>query len=560
MDRAMWALTIDFWRSRGWQLVGTLLMLMLLPILIYGTIFGIFEFDWQHDPVNVIMHMVLTGIFVLGIVGSLLTWLPSQWRVYTLPITTWKLVITRSMSGALVAAFAYTFVCLLMNQLYQANWPLLGPLLLIVAVYLAAQAVAWLTVRSQALGVLFFAPLCLLCVWWFGLRYESDELIRRSNSQMQMWVHVTWGEGFTLLTIGVVGVWGSFYAASLQRMGSGPTLSGIAAALFRVNFRSGSLVPAHFSTSEKALSWCEWRERGRILPILFACGVLIYGCLLLTLTVDMHHMLEMGGGFSMLGAMSFILLGTYLGHRSERQEFPSFDGTRPITDVQWSNALLRNMTKSTLTACAVWLVGLSLVGAIAWACGGEQLEQALRINLKASFYPYDFSAPIKLVLMAGLWVLACWTFSANGMMLALLRRPASATVVVGGISSFILAIVGINLLIPAVCQEYPEDWQNIAWQVLLGTYSMVVLTVTLGSFIVARRRKMLGHQACWVCLAAWFALVAGFFCWLALPWIIRRGGLVDGDGYLLLVIGGLLMLPLLPIAATPLAVAWNRHR
>ncbi|MEO2047231.1 MAG: hypothetical protein ABGX16_11740 [Pirellulales bacterium] len=112
----MWALTIDFWRTRGWQLVGMLLMLTLLPMIIYGSLFALANYDWQHDPANVMLHVVLTGIVVLGIVGSLMTWLPTQGRVYTLPITTWKLVITRSLIGTLTSAIAVTPLAVAWNR------------------------------------------------------------------------------------------------------------------------------------------------------------------------------------------------------------------------------------------------------------------------------------------------------------------------------------------------------------------------------------------------------------------------------------------------------------
>jgi hypothetical protein len=551
----MWALTIDFWRSRGWQLIGTMLMLLLMPMFIYGPLFAMSHYDWQHDPVNVMMHVVLTGIVALGIVGSLLTWLPSQGHAYTLPITTWKLVVTRSVGGGLAAAVAYTLVCQLVNRLFQVAWPYWGPLLLIVTLYLAAQAVAWLTIQSQLLGVFALVPLCVLSAWWFGMRYESDELLKGGSRPMQMWTHVTWGEWTALLLVGGIGLWGSFHAARLQRKGSGPTMAGLSAALFGLSARSGSTELPRFTTCESALSWREWRERGRVIPLLFAAGVFVYGCLLLLLADNTQQAIEMGGGFSMLGAGMFFLLGMYLGHRSGQQDFLGFDATRPLTDAQWSRVLLRNMAKSTSVACTIWILGVGLLGTIAWIWGDGRLELALHNGLEHSFYPFQISVPVKLALMTCLWGLACWTFSANGMMIALLRRWATMTVVLGGMGSLFLTMLGIKLLLPDDLGQ-----QEAAGQILMGTYATLALVATLGSFLVAWRRNMLGGSTCWICLAVWLLVASLFLGWMIVPLAIRNAGLRGNDWYGVFVISCLLMLPLLPIAGTPLAVAWNRHR
>jgi len=553
MNHAMWAVTIDYWRSRGWQLVVMLPMLMLLPLFIYGPLMALEVHGWQRFPDMAMVQVALTGIVIVGIVGSLLTWLPTQSREYALPITTWQLVVTRSAGGALAAAAAYALICFAVNGLFEVAWPYRGPLLAIVTVYLISQAVAWLTYPSQALGLLAFAPLGLLGAWWLALRYETDAAIGLASSQMQSWTNVTWGELITLAVAGSGGVCGSFYAARLQRMGSGPTLASLWSALSRTSSQSDAALPTRFATGESALRCREWRERGRTIPILFAVGLVIYGCLLLLLAPRMQETIEMGRGFSMLGAMSFFLLGMYLGHRSEQQNFPSFDAALPLTDAQWATALLRNLAKSTSTACALWIVGVGLIGAVAWAWGDDLLRPALNNCLKDGFGPLKIPVSVKLTLLTFLWALGCWTLSANGMMVVLLRRPASAILVSGVMATFCLATLAINLLVS-------ESWEPLAWQVLFGTYSTVVLAATLGSFLVARQRKMVRSSTCWICLAVWLLLAAGFFYGMLVPAMIKNHSLPQELLYAVFCFSSFLMLPVLPIAATPLAVAWNRHR
>ena len=555
MDRQMWAITIDFWRSRGWQWGVLFLLPMALPLLMYAPFYVHLKYYWQHDPSAVMMHVVLTGIIALGIVGKLLTWLNSLGREYTLPITTWKLVLTHSVEGALVSAASYTLACLMVNWLFEVPWPFLGPVLLLIAIYLAAQALHWLTMKSQILELLVFAPFCLLAAWWFGLCYEAGGLSGGNGQRLQMWTHVTWSEWGTLLLVGAGGVWGSYYAARLQRMGSGPTLAGLIAALFGESPRSARAALPAFTNYQSAQRWREWRDRGRAIPILFAVAAIFYGGLWWLLPLNAQDAVKMGAGFSTMGAMSFWLWGNYLGMRSKRQTFPSFDATRPITDAQWARALLRNMARNTLTACGVWVLGVSLVGAIAWGLGVEHLEAALGNSLGGEFAHPKLTDLYDLIVFFGelaalscFWVLVCWTFSANGMMLALLRRRATIGLVAGSMTLFIVTMLGTVLWVP-------EHLQDNVVRSFWGAVFTVLLVATLGSFVVAWRRKLIGRSICLYCLTAWLAFVSGVLYWLAikLPPVSER--LFIG-----FVLSSLLMLPFLPIAGTPLAVAWNRHR
>ncbi len=555
MDRQMWALTTDFWRSRGWQLAGTLLLPMLLPLLIYGPLYVHLKYDWQHDPSTVVMHVVLTGIMTLCIVATLLTWSNSLGREYTLPISTWKLVLTRSLGGAWVAATACGLACLTAKWLFQVPWPLLGPVLLIITVYLAAQAVHWLTMQSPALGLLLFAPFCLLAAWWFRLRYEPGGLSEESSQYLRMWTHVTGSEWVTLLLVGGGGVWGSYHAARLQRMGCGPTWARLLALGFGEKSHTDRTTRAKFTNFQSALGWREWRERGRAIPILFATAALIHGALWWLLGLNTQEAGEIFGGFSMLGTWSFIAWGIYLGMRSKRQNFPSFDATRPITDAQWSVALLRSMTRSTLLACGVWALGAGLIGAIAWGLEGESAAIALSRSLGGEFAHFnltDFYSLVRflgeLAALVGLWVLVCWTLAANGMMLALLRRGATLALLPGGIALFVLTMLVTTVWVP-------QHLQGIVAMSLWGTFFTGLLVMTLVSFLVAWRRKLIGRSTCLRSLALWLTLAAGILCWM-----INQLPQTEEKLFAGFMLSSLLLLPFLPLAGTPLAVAWNRHR
>ncbi|MFV2067057.1 MAG: hypothetical protein ACC645_08755 [Pirellulales bacterium] len=553
MNRATWALTTDFWRSRLLPLAGISLAMALFPTVVYGPLYGIGTSGWQDAAShgNATLHVAFTGCLGVCFVGYPLVWLPTVRREYTLPLSTGRLVVARSINGALATAAGYGLVCLAMNTVFQARWPFWGPVLFLVTVYLVAQAIAWLTTKAPTIGLPAFALLFVVSAWWFSCRYESGELSSFApfgGQRMRMWADVTRGELFTMMLVAGSGLWGSYRAACLQRIDNGPTWSSLREAVCGPRRMPRTTTLLRFSSFQEALSWREWRERGQFVPIIFGLATLSYGCLWLLPPIDVRVGVAMGGGFSIMGTMSFLLFGIYLGQRSEQQSFPSFAATHPITDVQWSQVLIRNMARSTLSACGVWGLGIGLIGLVAWSVGARQLIPELRSGLPGNINGRGMAA------LAGLWLVACWTLSANGMMFALLRRWATIVLLPGNMAFAVFATVVIELFVPG---RLPRQVATLG---LWGIYFAVLLVATFSVFVTAWGRKLIGGQTCALCLIGWCALTFGCFH-LALGLAVPSNDAPQASLLAIgLIIGSLATLPFLPLAATPLAVAWNRHR
>jgi len=203
----------------------------------------------------------------------------------------------------------------------------------------------------------------------------------------------------------------------------------------------------------------------------------------------------------------------------------------------------------------VWILGVALVAAIAWGVEERSLAIALGNSLGGELAHSNLAVPYELAALIGLWGLACWTFAANGMMLALLLREATIVVVPGG---FLLLIVLFS-----TAAWVPNHLREIVAKSLWGAFATLLLLATFGSFAVAWRRRLIRLSTCVLSLLGWLAMTATILCWFVwldtghLPHGVPHGG-VNFIGFLLF--GSLLMLPFLPFAAAPLAVAWNRHR
>ena len=110
----------------------------------------------------------------------------------------------------------------------------------------------------------------------------------------------------------------------------------------------------------------------------------------------------------------------------------------------------------------------------------------------------------------------------------------------------------------------PLPLQGMVVLSVWGMFAALLVVATLASFVAAWRRKLISRSTCLVCLATWFTLAAGSLC---LIFSHGRSVAPEPAEFQLLhcSLVGLawsivLLLPLLPVAATPLAVAWNRHR
>jgi hypothetical protein len=90
---------------------------------------------------------------------------------------------------------------------------------------------------------------------------------------------------------------------------------------------------------------------------------------------------------------------------------------------------------------------------------------------------------------------------------------------------------------------------EFVWQYLLGSTAAVA---TVAQFAIAVRRRVIGWPTCGIAAAGWLAL-----CAVAGSVSLLLGFLEPAR---MALIAGVLALPLAPLAAAPLALAWNRHR
>ena len=242
-----------------------------------------------------------------------------------------------------------------------------------------------------------------------------------------------------------------------------------------------------------------------------------------------------GGGVLMglVGLVGGMMLG-HCGANDQDLTMSQFLATRPLTNQQWARWMLWNAAKSSAAAMSLWTLSLIVIvvpllvsGVVRW----DALDGEIR-SIWWWWLPVAFLAP--------------WVLGAGLGAIALTGRTQpflGITLVVfgGGITAgFVIKYV------------LTDDQQKLFWQVTFAGLGVVLAVLTTWLFVQARRRELLDS------LTAWWSL----FVWLALLAIVVGLQLVRPELPWLVVVFlcGTLALVVMPLAATPLALAWNRTR
>src|SRR5438094_984715 len=226
---------------------------------------------------------------------------------------------------------------------------------------------------------------------------------------------------------------------------------------------------------------------------------------------------------------------------------PPFIATRPLTSADLVGAKLKMAMWSTLAAWLLVLVAMPL--ALEWSGTWSVVtERARRMN-DAIGTPR--AATVVLLILAG-FIVATWKQLVQSLHIGLTGREW----IVKG--SVLLTLTFLILLGPIV--EWIIDSpsvQRALWNALpLILAGLVGLKMSAAAWIATRldRSRLLGDRALVAGAASWVLAVLalyGVLVWFfSTPFVAR---------YVLALIA-ILAVPLAPLSAAPLALAWNRHR
>ena len=434
----------------------------------------------RDEPSTILMHTVTVQINLFLFATAVIAALSPTSRLYTFPISTASLVGWHMVLGMIAVAVEMAATIAILNMCFGLGWRPLGPTLFAGAMFAAMLASLWLAEKSGWLPVAFGAAMIPMCLW-FKARYGP--LFSTPN---HYWTEVTFGDAATLAVVPigayVVGVFG----VTRNRCGSPPYSIGLMAWLQACS-RSVRR-PSSPSETRSAQLWFEWRTKGAAMPGIVGMGLFMgFGIWLLS-SRNANALLEgciAGGAMLLIAALlGGFVLGN-VGRADADIQIGQFLATRPLTNTQLANTILKTTAKSVFLGWLLWAVALLIVYATLLA---------LRVNLRVTL-----PAPL------GWWcvpvaLVGAWT--AAGLMLTLVLTGRQ-NLLGGVIFAAITLAIGLMLFQKTVLSPQAGEYFSRGLAAFGGLVFVLTTTVAL---VAANRRQLISRRMLSAAVAAWIVL------------------------------------------------------
>jgi len=531
----------EFWR-RGW------LHFLIAQVANLGVSSIVYASLVRSGPLDVetgrTLHVVLLWIGFAASGGAALAAHGEPVRFFHLPVSNAGLAATMLFPGMVVVAAMYSITAGLLNALFGVAWPVAGPALFLAAALGAVQASATAAGTNRQARLAAWCLVGFLFERWLCALYGGGDLL----SLKATWVTVTGRELFLIGT--VVGIEFLVMMRSIARERRGDV-----ALVLRIPWRpkrrraKGDHL-SRFRSSATAQFWFEWKQKGLILPAIFAvfAAFMIVGYVLNQFDNGEYELLHACLGFGIGLAPIALVAGLVLGHVDlprRNADCDSFLAVRPATTAALSGALLKTEFASVLITWGFWCAAMAGSTTLLYADQGSEPvldlwthhgEAAPYLNVMGGWYA---------ALVAGTCLVTTWT-----------PLALATSLVLTGRQRLLIAVVASGLAVMLLCLMF-SVWRaegrlvvaDAIWQCVVGIAAGIM---TVSAFVMAARRGLIGWPTCGAALAGWMTL-----CGLAGSARLLVGSLEPAP---LVLTAGLLALPVAPLAAAPLALAWNRHR
>jgi hypothetical protein len=352
-----------------------------------------------------------------------------------------------------------------------------------------------------------------------------------------MWREVTAGEIVTMLAMAGV----SYYVAVLgvARSRCGEFMS--TPEFFRWLGRLLDPAPAvglPFRTRAAAQFWFEWRQKGWALPGLVAIALPFVFIMWGLFNRDPKELFTAATAVGALLPIGGLLIGLIFGNPGPadgKLEMGHFMATRPMTSPDLSRTMLKAAGISVLLAWVVWATAFLVLYAILLLAHVEPRPQLPR-EVGWWFIPLT---------LVGTW-LALTVMAVIGQA----GRPTLFGALFCGLPGVSLGLLAFSqyVLTPEARAQFGEGMT-----ILVGA---IFIAGTIWAFAAARRRRFIGSRIVWGSAGAW----CGLCILLVLFWSQHHSEYLTPPVPFFVHVIGLLALVVFPLAAAPLALAWNRNR
>jgi len=548
-------MTWEYARQNRWKMFSALLGVVYVANILGGKLSNM---NPQAILFAQYLLMLLEVFFLAGVV--IIQYTNKQQGIgfptglYTEPIPTWFLVTWHMLLGVCFAVLVYVTTALIIYLHSGDVWPLLGPSLFLALVVTWMQALIWFCAGMPSVHTVMGGILILLFVHGF------NQCFGVSTFPVGMPKHA-WtpplAVGPLMLSLGIVGAC-ALAAVSVARDRCGERIS-----LARIKLRRRALPGSPVKRSRKfrspcaAQCWFERRRIGRFIPscnlFMVALVVVLGGSGLLgSKTTEVCATL-----FWILAVVNLTvyppILGIGLGQQGGRQlTVDPFKAIQPVSNTTLLWIYLRTALETILLGWAIYFAGILIVLAGLFVTRGREevnlFLATLRLLSQAAAQPGSPWYSIRFIIsLRGMGTVCMWS-----------ALVLSASVLLTGRRWFLIGLSATCWVIPIlwgllcdlglIPQAIVEGVRDVRpWVIGLGC-----LGGTGAAFVLALRKSVISRIIPGLGLAIWGMLcVAGAY-----------GDILNlaSPAANLVLVSGLLVLPVAPLALAPLALHWNRHR
>ncbi len=541
------ALLWDFSNRGWWCLLNALAVGLGVPLIVYKLLLQIGPLELQAGRT---LHFVLMFIGFVASAGAALAAHGDTERFYLLPLSNRTLAAVTLFPGMICVAGTYLITSGALNIAFGVRWPVWGPAVFLAVALGAIHAAALVAGTGWLKRFAAWCCVAMLLEAWLRARYGGGSFLM----PRAMWASVNFGDLVWLSSMLAAVFFVTTYGIARDRRGDPAWLSmidPIAGRLWgKIRAQKTMLIRPAFRNLHTAQFWFEWRQKGMILPALFAifAAFLSASYLLGRFENGEYELLHSCFGFGTGLAPIALVTGLVMGHADvvrANPEWGTFLGSRPATNATLSGALLKTEAASLLVTWGAW--SLAMLGTTWLLFRTQGIDPVLdlwtlhgKFASSASLLGYWYA-----VLLCGFVLAVAWTPLALASCLALTGRQRLLMTTVAVSVPVLLA----GLYLAESRNQGHSLFANFPWQYFAGAAAALA---TAGGFGIAARRGLIGWPTCGIAAAGWLAL-----CGVAVSVSLLLGSLEPAS---LVLMAGLLALPLAPWAAAPLALSWNRHR
>ena len=355
------ALAWEYWALSFLQLLFGLTISLSITMLVYGLLattqgsaYG--EIPYERigarldGPEGTRMQFGFYWLILAMVASTVIPALGKPAHRYRLPSSSFVLVGVPMLCSMVTTFWFYVVVAFVLNTVFNAGWLIWGPALFGIAAVAWMQAIYWSTCNANGLlavvGLLSTAAVIAIAGNGMVNSGGTPHLIQELTPLRFINYATTIGVSLAVATLGF----------SKLRHGQGLPVDRIADWLS--GFVPTGKTETPFRSVASAQLWYEFRHRGFVLPAigLFASIlVLMMSCFGET---PARIALAIGGIILMVCIPCF---GMFFGPRKANGEIGHFFGSRPMTDRQMADAVLKNVTISYATTTLIWFLTSGIV-------------------------------------------------------------------------------------------------------------------------------------------------------------------------------------------------------